>query len=184
MTGPTPCASSAHGRDRRGLSSVPIPRKRHIRSPISLRGRRSRPLWQVLLGGSDESLVLVEVDKHLKLVANAHLFGYVTGRKKDFSFFTSVKVNAEVYSFTTLRLLKSPNFILLLIYVFFVLSVGCFYSSLFTSSFSMVSLFTSSFFSTIPSFRCMVRSVIVASPSSCVTMTKVCPNLSRRSKKS
>ena len=37
---------------------------------------------------------------------------------------------------------------------------------------------------TTPSFRWIVRSVNSAKPSSCVTITKVCPNLSRRSKKS
>ena len=114
-----------------------------------------------VFGGGDGTFFLIEVDKHFHFVTDVHIVSHIALGQEDLALLAAVKIQAEIdlldYSEDT------------------VVSKGEHSSS---GICGMIGVSMS------PSRRWMVRSVMAASVSSWVTMTKVCPKRSRRSKKS
>ena len=100
-----------------------------------------------MLGGGYGALFLIKVDKHFNLVADVHIIGYVTLGKEDFAFLATVEIESEVYGLDY--------------------SEGIVVSESKHVSWGMMGV------SMRPSRRWMLRSVILASASSWVTMTNV-----------
>lgn len=48
-------------------------------------------------GGSDEALILIEIDEDIQLVADASVFRNVAGWKEDFSLVTTIEILTEIY---------------------------------------------------------------------------------------
>ena len=48
-------------------------------------------------GGSDEALILIEIDEDIQLVADASVFWNVAGWKEDFSLVTTIEIQTEIY---------------------------------------------------------------------------------------
>ena len=48
-------------------------------------------------GGSDEALILIEIDEDIQLVADASVFRNVAGWKEDFSLISTIEIQTEIY---------------------------------------------------------------------------------------
>ena len=50
-----------------------------------------------MFSGSYRTFFLIQIDKHLDIIADVHVLCYITLWKQDFTFFTTVEIKSEIY---------------------------------------------------------------------------------------
>ena len=76
--------------------------------------------------GSDEALILIEIDEDIQLVADASVFRNVAGWKEDFSLISTIEIQTEIYFLYDAKAIVSRRVLSFLPYHIIFENIKCF----------------------------------------------------------